>query len=598
MPTPSGRPTHTRPAPATAQTTVAVKTGPLRWHIAPGFHTRLFQQESPNWLDLDHDAHAQLIKANPRRRTYRVRFADFDLFAKTYRPADWRDWFKWPLRPAPSAAEFHLLRLARQRSVTAPTPIAYAQGPVNGKPFAMLLTESLCPARSLLDVLYDPQAPSETDLAAALEATAQLVAQLHCAGIAHRDLHPGNILLADQGPGQTQAYITDLQNVRTHQRSGHASADTLQPARLANLALLYSGLRLRLDENLLEHFLGVYRRSAQPQRRWTQAELDLFDQRLLRYADRQDRRIWRSRDRRALRNSPYSQRVKLATGWSARVFLQVKHPPDTSLAAQHCYTAQDWQKALAQPLTLLQTGEPPQNEGHTDVPSRQLTVGPVTLDVAVKQCRLRPGLKGLFDTLSRSWALRRYHQAHRLINRSLPTPWPLAALENRRPWLRQSILLTEHLPHACTLGDFVRQGSLPQGRQRSDLIDALADLLADLARKGLTCRNCSASSLLIQKTSNPHHPYQLFFGDLDALAPRRLPACLTPSFCQHLPAVQLASSLMGRHPNIHRTDYLRFLDHYAQRLNLPEAHDRPARKKLVRYLARLTRERQSSLLNS
>ncbi len=585
MPAPTGPVTNTSTAHAPAQTTVAVKTGPLRWHITAGFLTRLFQQDSPNWLDLDHDHHAQLVKANPRRRTYRVRFADLDLFAKTYRPAEWTDTLKWLLRPAPSAAEFHILQLAQQRAVPAPAPIAYAQGSLKHKPFAILLTKSLCPARSLLDILYDPQPPAETDLTATLDATARLVARLHCAGINHHDLHPGNILLTEHTPGQTQAHITDLQNVRTQQRSGHASADTLQPARLANLALLYSGLRLRLPQHLLDRFLSRYRQTAQPHRRWTPAELDLFQQRLLHYAHRQDRRIWLSRDRRALRNTPYSQHINIAPGWTARVFLQAKHPPKTSQAAQHRYTPKDWQKALAHPLALLQNGHPLKNGGRNTVLHRPLNVPPANLNLVVKHCRLRPGrIKRSLDMFRRSRALRQYHQAHILINRSLPTAWPLAALEHRSPFLNQSIVLTEFIPHAHTLLQLIQQDSLPQGTRRRQLIHTLAHLLAQLARKGLRHRDCKASNLLIQNASELPSTWRVFFIDLHGV--RR---CLVTHRPQHHAAIRLAASLLPHHPKIYRTDYIRFLRRYAQHLDLTEAENPHTFKKLLRRLERKAR---------
>ena len=67
-----------------SDSTIAIQAKALRWHCQSGYHIRLLAPGAPDWPDLENDSRAQLIKANPLRRVYHVRWQELDVFAKVY----------------------------------------------------------------------------------------------------------------------------------------------------------------------------------------------------------------------------------------------------------------------------------------------------------------------------------------------------------------------------------------------------------------------------------------------------------------------------------------------------------------------------------
>ena len=638
--------------------TITIRQGPIDWSCLSGYHLHLTGSEAPNWLDLDHDPHAQLIKSNPLRRVYRLLIKDLQFYAKIYQPNSWHGRLKWLCNPSPSQNEFQNLQVARNRSVAAAKPVAFASGKLKHRPFAILLTESIGPCVSLEELIWQELTPKDEQrdeqIDDALDAAAKLLALLHCGGIIHRDLHPGNILLvgpqlfdsqgissqldnpqsgnsqADSSQPKTTAYITDLQNATIEQRGGHASADPNKAARIKNFAMLLSGMRYNVLPNKQLKFVSAYLRAMQPHREISDADLKSYFRTVSSFTDLQDWRVWASRDRRCLRNNRYSKKISLPNNFSARVFCQIKHPPPDSAAAKQVFEPNHWRQALTDPLSLTEfplqsyfdaNGESP-NDGdekvinngkaqvgsvrllkkgnHNTVIAKLLKINNLSINVVVKHSIHRAGIRGFWQSVRCSRAMRQWQRAHALLNRDIPTAFPLAALEQRK-WLllKQSILLCEEIPDCQNLHQMITQNTLPTSRyQRTELTIQLAQLLACLRQRNLRHRDCKTTNIVIRSLADPSKPagnsdFQPYLVDLDGLRPFLIPARLiriiqkfTPLFPGHEALLRLAGSALScKSPNITRTDLMRFFLAYYYSLCTDQSHKQLSKKALWRKLS-------------
>jgi tRNA A-37 threonylcarbamoyl transferase component Bud32 len=592
----------------TSQSTVSVKVRPYQWCCLSGYHAKLFGPDSPNWADLDQENRAQLVKENPLRRVYRVTLKDLEVYAKVYRKVGLANWWKWKFRPLPNQVEFRQLQIAHMRQVPVVKPLAWSRNIKSGNRQVILLTESLGETISLEEMLWSQDRVDPEELAVSLHSTALLLGRLHCAGILHGDLHPGNILFVrqitpvrdedqeqeenqeeEESPATDslfQAYITDLQNARFEQRGGHASAEPFHPARIANTGMVFAALRHTLSLEQLDQFLGTYLQTMQPNHHWIEEEVVRYRQQAHVQADEHDRRIWAQRDRRALRDSRYAKKLPTKRNWEIMVHLQLKRPLDFSPASRYQFNLEQWRSVLADPMILTAPGRFLKEGSRTTVVARTLTLGGTDLSVVAKHTKLRTGWRGVLESFCSSRALKQWKIANALITRGLPTPLPLAVLEQYRfILLKESIFLCEEITRGINLKVMVLKDLLPKSAgPRRDLIFCLARMLAKLRKRGFTHRDCKISNILVQHRPNQSPCYQVFLVDLDGLQlPNRILNHLHSK--EHEALIRMASSAACLPDNgIQRTDYLRFFYEYLRSLDLPEANDRQWKKLLWRQM--------------
>jgi len=565
--------------------TIAIQTDTLRWHCLSGYHIRLFAPGAPDWPDLRDDRHAQLIKANPLRRVYHVCWQELDVYAKIYYIRSLADQIKSLWRSWPSRIEFDHLQTAQNRAVPAAQPIAYAHGRCQGKTLAILITESIGSTVCLEDLLYQEPPVDPQRLNLSLTAVARTIARLHCGGILHHDLHPGNFLLTlTVGADKPTAYITDLQNITVEPRYGHASVDPYRRDRASNLAMILAALRHKLTPGQQKFFIDAYLHAVLPHYLYSSEQLADYFVNLQYLADRHSQRLCRRRDRRSLRDSKYSRRVKLTHGWSARVFLQVKHPLADSPASNCRFTISDWLGALKDPAALIQPGRILKLGGKSTVIARSIQLGQRKLQIVAKHARAPKGPRRCWYALRRSRALRHWHRAHALIHRSLPTAWPLAALEHRRfGLLSESILLCEEISNAQNLSTMLTKSSdLPgPGPGRRQLARQLGYLLAELRLKGFGHRDCKISNIVVCRMPGAESIYKLYLVDLDGLRLKRFPGFDH----RHEALVRLAASALPA-ASLTLKDFARTFKTYLNHLNLDEAHNPGLRRQLWQKLNR------------
>jgi len=262
---------------------------------------------------------------------------------------------------------------------------------------------------------------------------ARIVADMHAAGVIHGDLHAGNILIRTD-TAQPECVLTDLHRMR---RLPWVS----RRARAKNLAqLLHDRIEFTTASQrllFLKHYLAASGVGG-TLRGWQL----IIDQ----LAERHRRRLYRQRARRVFGNNRYFQRIRLPGGWSGHVVLASKRRLASSRAALLEFRAADWAEALARPDGLLsgQVTKIVKDSKSGLILRRKLIVGPHELDVMVKRRRRKKRWKVLLDCFRQAKSIRAFKLGHSLLERRIPTPLPLAALQRRiGPVLLDSILITE-----------------------------------------------------------------------------------------------------------------------------------------------------------
>ena len=382
-----------------------------------------------------------------------------------------------------------------------------------------VLTEAVEPGPAL-DPWHADQADRGADGARALarmsKALAKLLAATHGAGVVHRDLHCGNVMV---GPGG-RPVLMDLHRA-SHKR--HVS----RRLRVMNLAQLCHDRTPMTTRTQRLRFLKHYLRFSGAGGTWRGWEL-LISQ----AARRHTRRQQAQRDRRIFSRNKYFSPVSLQGGWGGQVMLASKRCHRWSRAAGLAATPDQWAEALGDVEGLLAG---PDVTVVKDTPSglvvrRDLTVAGQTLSVFIKRPRRR-GLKKLLGLLRRSRPRRAFRLGHMMLTRRLATALPLAVLECRRgPFVIDSVLITEavegpmawrYLTDALARPAPAEQvGAIRQRARRvHGALWSLGRVVRHLHQAGFSHRDLKTVNILMHGDADGSEPV---FIDLDGLSRPRV----------------------------------------------------------------------------
>ena len=525
---------------------MVLECGGVRWQIRPGLE-HLFGPDGlrlKEWLDA---GQAHVVKHGPHRTVYHVILPGLEFYLKHNRLADCRAKLRELVRPSKARSEYEHARAVAARQV--PTFEALALGEPSRASLARdsyLITCALPDTRPLHSFLETtlPQWPSlrQTRLRQRLAVTlAQLLAHMHDAGIVHRDLHPGNLLVRLDADDRPELFLIDLHAVGI-------GAPLSWRARRANLIVLNRWFSLRSQRTDRLRFWHAY-----------EAATRFLDSRetINRIADLERRtlasnvRMWDKLDRRCLGNNRLFRRVRAA---------------DIAGHAVADFPAESLSLLLADPDSLF---ESPTSIVHKRSPSSAV----VEFDLPGSHGPRRVVCKRFAVTRwSDPWtalfrpapALRSYVMGHALLLRCLPTPRPLAVWHRYRHGLaHEGYLLTEKVADTLELRSFVdRLHTLPSAECRVRLrrsIDQLAHLLAMLHQRRLSHRDLKAANVLVSGVSTLHSEGDVSLHFVDLVGVCRLRKLRRARRVQNL--ARLNASFLN-HPALTRGDRLRFLRIY------------------------------------
>jgi len=455
------------------------------------------------------------VKQNASRTVWRGTIGGTDIYIKHFHGKSFFHRLARLLGVSQAAREMHFAKYLSSVGVETPKPLAASTS--NPEWFAAIAVEEVMPGDQWHDIQRDSGLEGQKAIGKATIELAELIARMHAAGVIHRDLHRGNILVA-RSKDAPRLVLTDLHRLKQ-------SRGLSRLAKTANLAQLLHDLRDTTTRTQRLRFLKHYLACAKARgtlRGWEY----LIDQ----MARRHTRKHHAHRDRRISGRNRYFSNVSPADHWKGRVVLASKHHPPGSAAAGWVFTPQQWTDVLSRGPGLLEGDgiEVVKDSPSGRVVRRKLSVGDAELDVYVKRPRRKQTWKIILDCLRASRPLRAFDLGHRMMTRGVDTAMPLAAIERRvGPFLVDSILITETVP-ASHLNQFLHArlshvadpqlADMSEAEQESvarSVLSSLGQMVRRLHDNNLVHRDLKSGNILVHWT--PEDGPSVVLIDLDGL---------------------------------------------------------------------------------
>lgn len=531
-------------------------SGGVAWEIVPAWRDLLAGDEGlpiERWL---RERNAFVFKHGAGRTVYRVDLAERSFFIKHHRTRGLFKTIKDFFREGACRREYRRARELAERGVPATRPLAVGETGfgLQGRD-SYLVTEAIPDACSI-DEYLALRLPSfhqakRADLRVRLiEAAARLCAVAHRAGVFHRDLHGGNILIAhasrlathDETP---QLYLADLPSVGiTGPLDFNATRDSL--------AMICSGFLNRMSESDRRRFWKEYLR-ARPELKIADAERSGREVREAAFA--YARRMLRRRDKRAWTDNRDYYRLQTEVGTAHAV----RDIPRTTIERLLEHPERLWKDNVDRPVKL--------SRGSVVVEA-ELPVEDREIHVAVKRLRPKTWTKMLSQWFRRGRAPEAWYRGHALLARDIPTARPLAVYGPRSSdFRRDEYLLTEWLTGALDLHlygwDLARRDADVRRRSARRSAEALGRLVGRLHDQGFSHRDLKGNNILLRDVAQfgGGDKAEAFLIDLDGL--RRQKTVSFGTCCKNLTRLALSVEL---HPWVSQTDRLRFLRSYLKRM--------------------------------
>lgn len=549
---------------------VEVVTDSTCWHVRSDLADGVSLLLGPRGLRLDEwlaEGLAQSIKQARHRAIYRVILPRADFYLKHYPLCDRRGWFRQMIRASKARIEYDKAIEVAKRGIATVEPLALGEPHTKGR-FALtpyrpgesyLLTRTLVQTHSLADYLETilPTLPlnEQPRMRCLLAHTlGHFLARMHNAGVAHHDLHPGNLLVRIEPEQEPQLYLVDL----------HAVAFGSPLSRRAtrdNLGLFSNWFALRTERTDRHRFWRAYREARGGS--LPHSPVGVMEKAIEEKTTALNSQRWKEHKQVCLGNARCFRTVrgKAATGHAVADldadFLRqladdpdaLFHRPDTKLLKE-CITGTVAEVTIPGPA-----GE---------------------RSVIYKRFHVKSRTDPWTSLVRPHAALRCYTLGHALRLRGVATPRPLCVLLRRRRGLvYEGYLMTEKVQEARDLHEYVNS---VWGREdpRSTLIE-VARLIRRLHDRGFSHRDLKAPNCLVG-SAPVDSPAE---GQPDNYT-RRVERLLSSaavwlidlvgvrshrklSFARKVRNLSRLNASFVRDPRISRTDRLRFLFAYLGR---------------------------------
>lgn len=413
-----------------------------------------------------------VIKDNNVRTAALCRSADVRLgtvFVKRYKSRSPGDVCKHLVVPSKARSEWNALQLFERVGLPCPRPLAFFEQRSLGRlRDSALVVEALDGAVPLLEYVDAPARDLPVAGAVALARDlARYVRRMHDAGIMHRDLHGGNILVQAAAEGVPRLFFIDLH------RALHLPGLSGWMRR-RDLAQLCNSLAVRTSQKI--RFLQEYCRAGTGlDARAMQRPIEDLGRRL-------DRRRVRSRSKRCVKKSTVFTRERSR---GMRCFVRRDFglaAAEQAIAAHVALRSGDGAAVLKRARRSVLTVQ--QNAGGTSV--------------CVKEyCRVG-WVRALVQGLRGTRAARSWRAAHGLQVRGFHTPLPLALIERGRgPLVRESFLLTRYLAGSGELNDVVQSLCRENPGALRAFLRQLAATLRAMHERGIYHADLKSNNILV-----------------------------------------------------------------------------------------------------
>jgi len=419
----------------------------------------------------------QLIKESKWRRAAFVTLpAGQKVFLKIDKSKDGLEYLKYLFLPSKARKEWSVAYKLRGRELPVPRPLGWIeQGRWGSVEESLYLSEALGAGVSGAEQLDTLRSESM------VRPLAETVKCFHDAGLTHNDLHIGNFLWVNGA-----LFLTDL-----HSASIHKALSLKR--RLWNITHLFHSLRSFWWEKEQRAFLEIYfGKEVGPLQK-----MEPFLQHIHHGMDRLQRRQWRSRTKRCLKNSTEFSFEKEGdlTFFRRKGFLL------------------DELKTIVEGHRSLIREKPEGLTKHS--PSIIVSVtqrGDKKL--AVKHFRYPHIWDRLKDLLRRSKGRKAWMGGNGLKARGISSVLPLALVE-ANPWLgpKESFFLMETWDQSQELDRYILQG-LGDFKRKKVFIQSFAGWLADLYNKGIYHKDMKTCNFLVHETQNFWDFYLLDLEDV------------------------------------------------------------------------------------
>jgi tRNA A-37 threonylcarbamoyl transferase component Bud32 len=470
-----------------------VLASPIRWQLSPALAAHWPDPSASPLDEWMRSGRGQIIKRGPHRTVYRFDLPGLSIYVKQHHLPDRVTRLRQCLRAPKAKREFDRLVEFARRGVPAPQPLGWGAAPG-------WASESLIITRALDDVTP----LNRIFVAGAIEAKARrnlaehlgrFVARLHGAGVDHRDLHSGNIVVRQSTAGDVELFLVDLDAVRLTSPLPHWRS-------IANLSLFAGGCLPATTRTDRLRFL----RSYVYERRWLDPARDAAGARKLFALARAveagawqgNLASWARRDGRCLVSNRYYRSVTSPShsgmavrGVDERWLKKFADDPDALFDAPNVRMLKHSNSSTVAEIDIVVDGE-----------SRRAILKKIGAtrwsDPVAALVRPTPIL--------RSWVA-----GQGFLERNLPTPRPLAMLHRRQRGLpHDGYLVTEKLDDAATLLDYVADlETLPRDEAQRRLrrqIDRTARAIREMHRCGISHRDLKAANVLVTAVATEETP--------------------------------------------------------------------------------------------
>jgi tRNA A-37 threonylcarbamoyl transferase component Bud32 len=444
--------------------TPSVRVGSLLWHLTPAA-VDLFGETVPDITAWEANGSVVVVKQNGQRTISRVALPGGTVYLKRCRTNTPRAWGREILRPPKAQLEFENTTELQTLGIPCAQPLAWAKTNSGWPGDSILLTRE-CPNAVPFDTVLNHRITSAERRRLARK-LGSLFAQIHDAGVAHPDPHPGNFLFDG-----TQFILIDVHAVR------FGPPLTWLEAR-ENLVLFNRWFQVRATRIDRARFWRSYISA--------RTTLGLPDsKRLAREVESataaSNLRFWASRTARYLGNNRQYRQVKAGNirGHAVREW------PDEVVQA--------W---LTDPdAVFTQSGVKLLKDSRSStVALAPLSPGGDGSQIIFKRFRINTPLAAVKNLFRRSAALRSWVFGHNLLDRHLPTPRPVFVAHRYRFGIpHEGYIAFEQVPGAIELPDAVQSASEHELRELSG---QLARLIRSMHERQVSHRDLKAPNILI-----------------------------------------------------------------------------------------------------